>query len=377
MNVQSTIAVPSVIFLVGTKAQFIKTAPILLEMDRRGLQYKLVYTGQHSETFTDLELCFGTRSADVTIVGGNEAVTAFGLAGWAVRFMFASFVRSARGEWRGFRWAVVHGDTASTLLSALVMKISGVAVVHVEAGLRSPRLMSPFPEEIVRRLVSRMTSMHLAPNKQAAANLAGLKGRVVDTEGNTLQDCLGLALDRLSSSEVMHCSARSYALVSLHRSENLANSDRLDRILSSILRIAEIIELRFVLHPVTRKRLKSTGWWERLEQAPSLVMMDRTDYVGFVKLMLGARFLMTDGGSNQEEAAMLGLPTLLLRTETERDDGLCDGSVELSGLNADLMVDFATRHAESSWVPRAVRGPSPSARVVEALMGQPTERRYS
>lgn len=354
--------------MVGTKAQFIKTAPILVELDRRGIAYRLVYTGQHSETFDALEACFGTRPPDDNMVPGLEADTARGLLGWTARFCCAALSRIRRRDWQGARWGLVHGDTASTLLSAMALRLAGVPVAHVEAGLRSPSLFSPFPEEIIRRLVSRIASLHLAPDDRAVANLANRRGRVVNTGGNSLRDCLALALRTLAE-EAHATGCGGYVLVSLHRSENLAQRARLDRILAIVVETSRTLPVLFVLHPVTRKRLKSTGWWSRLASEPGITLLERTDYIGFTRLMVRARMLMTDGGSNQEEAAMLGLPTLLLRTETERPDGIEDGGVQLSGLDPMKARAFVARHAFEAWSLRALPAASPSARVVDALEG--------
>ena len=100
----------AILILIGTKAQFIKTAPILREFDRRGTGYRLVYTGQHRETFDALERAFGTRPADDLMVHRDEADSFGGLAAWGVRFVRAAIAR--RREWRGARWGIVHGDTA-------------------------------------------------------------------------------------------------------------------------------------------------------------------------------------------------------------------------------------------------------------------------
>src|SRR5690606_12590290 len=108
-----------------------------------------------------------------------------------------------------------------------------------------------------------------------------------------------------------------YAVVSLHRNENLQREADFDLLMEEVVRATEVLPIRFVLHPATRERLKSTGWATKLEQVQGLRLLDRMDYPKFIRLLIGANFLMTDGGSNQEEAAMLGLPTLLLRRVTE------------------------------------------------------------
>nr|WP_282452772.1 UDP-N-acetylglucosamine 2-epimerase [Lysobacter sp. CAU 1642] len=350
---------------IGTKAQLIKTAPVIKELDKRGLSYRLVYTGQHSETFRELEACFGIRSADQVLVPDAEADSKFSFLTWAVRFALAVIQSLLRGEWRSARWGLVHGDTASTLFSAIALKMARVPVVHIEAGLRSPRLMSPFPEELVRRLVSRMTALHLAPDGAAAENLAGARGKVVDTRGNTIRDVLGMALESKAGG-IHEGGAGGFGIVSMHRNENLSNRQRLDEILRAVQLAANHCRLKFVLHPVTRRRLESTGWIGRLESQENLELLPRMDYPNFIACMLQSSFLLTDGGSNQEEAAMLGLPTMLLREETERSDGIGD-SVSMAGHGLEGVPQFVQEKRGKRWAIRPLAKHSPSAFIVDVL----------
>lgn len=356
-----------IVVMVGTKAQYIKTAPILVAMDRIGLHYQLVYTGQHSETFEALERVFGVKQAPENLVPGNESDTARGLAGWAIRFLSVCVGRIWRGAWREARWGVVHGDTMSALLGALVFRLSGIKVAHIEAGLRSPRLWSPFPEEVIRRLISRMTSLHFAPDAASAANLVGVRGTVVDTAGNTLADALRLAIDTSAGNDPAG-GPEPYAVVSLHRSENLSSSRRLSLLMREVINASHRIHLNFVLHPVTRKTLVRSGWWDSLAAEPGITMLDRTDYISFIRLLRGSRFLLTDGGSNQEEAAMLGLPTLLMREETERPDGIGTGVVEISGLDPAKIREFVQTRSSLRWnLELRLPSHSPSAMVADWL----------
>jgi UDP-N-acetylglucosamine 2-epimerase (non-hydrolysing) len=355
----------SLLVLVGTKAQFIKTAPILREMDARGMSYRLVYTGQHSETFDLLEAAFGTRPPDEVLVPTFEASTHISFLSWTLRYWRAVLKRVRSPEWRRSRIGLVHGDTASTLFSALALRLAGVPVGHVEAGLRSPRLLEPFPEEIIRRLVSRMSQWHFAPDATAAGNLARIGGRIVDTGGNTLKDALVLALER-GAGERGPETTRPYAVVSMHRSENLSNRAVLDMLMQTVIETARNIDVRFVLHPATRDRIRATGWLPRLQDVEGLHLLERMAYPDFVRLLVGSRFLMTDGGSNQEEAAMMGLPTLLLRRATERGDGL-GHTVELSKLEPERIAGFVARHAGKTWHLQAPPNGSPSRQVVDVL----------
>lgn len=354
-----------VLVLIGTKAQYIKTAPILRELDRRGIAYNLVYTGQHSETFDLLEAAFGTRPADDVMVPHFEAATHKTFAQWTFAFWRAAFARIARRRWKHARYGLVHGDTASTLFTAIALRLAGAKVVHVEAGLRSPKLLEPFPEEIVRRLVSRVTALHCAPDASAIANLRGQRGRIVDTGGNTLRDALAMALSRWDVPPERGGEG-GYAVASIHRSENMSQRANLDLLMEEVIATAAKTPVRFVLHPVTRERIRSSGWIERLQSQPGLTMLDRMDYPDFVRLLIGASFLMTDGGSNQEEAAMMGLPTLLLRRATERPDGLGD-NVVLSELDRDRIRAFVDAHAGGTWTLRFKEGTSPSSVIVDVL----------
>ena len=288
-----------------------------------------------------------------------------GFASWTLRYWLAAFRRISRREWSNARLSMVHGDTASTLFGALASRLAGLRVVHVEAGLRSPRWLEPFPEEIIRRVVSRVSAVHYVPDQQAAANLANIGGEVVDTCGNTLRDALLMALERLPDLSVDR-QIQPYAVVSIHRSENLSQPATFRLLMEEVMRAAEVLPVKFVLHPVTRARLKASDWLQKLQHTSGLELLERMDHPRFVELLVGARFLMTDGGSNQEEAAMLGMPTLLLRRATERPDGLGQ-SIALSNLQRDVIRQFVACHANRTWVPTSPGGQSPSKMLVDHL----------
>lgn len=356
---------PALVVLVGTKAQFIKTAPVLLQLDARRIAYRLVYTGQHNETFDLLERAFGTRKPDDILVPDFEAATHASFLQWCIRYWSAVVSRLRARAWKGVRIGLVHGDTASTLFGAIAIRLAGGRVGHVEAGLRSPRLLEPFPEEIIRRLVSRLSCLHFCPDEQSASNLRGVGGKVVITNGNTLRDALAMSLERMGHVPE-YGGAGGYAIVSIHRSENLSHRATFDMLMEEVLAAAAVIPVKFVLHPATREKIRSSGWRSRLEGQSRLELLDRMDYPDFVRLLVGSRFLLTDGGSNQEEAAMLGEPTLLLRRATERQDGI-GANVVLSGLQRDVIRDFVEQHRTGGWRLPSLDRASPSSLLVDAL----------
>lgn len=351
------------LILIGTKAQFIKTAPILRELDARETPYQLVYTGQHSETFDLLEKAFSTRAPDDQMISGMEASTHNKFLRWVIRFWVEAIKR--RRVWKGSSCGLVHGDTASTLFGAMALRYAGVPVVHVEAGLRSPKIFEPFPEEIIRRCVSRFACLHLVPDQHAARNLIGARGEVVDTQGNTLRDALAMALNAWQNVPVQG-GYGGYAVVSMHRSENLGNKKTFDFLMGEILQIADVLPVKFVLHPTTRERIRSSGWIGRLQEKSGITLTERMDYPDFVRLLVESCCLFTDGGSNQEEAAMMGLPALLLRNASERPDGF-GSNVFLSHMQIGAAREFAIRYADKLWPLGLISGASPSALVVDAI----------
>jgi UDP-N-acetylglucosamine 2-epimerase (non-hydrolysing) len=351
--------------LVGTKAQFIKTAPILRELDARRIPYHLVYTGQHSETFDLLEAAFGTRAPDDILVPDFEAATHMSFLAWSMKYWWAVARRISKGRWKGARIGLVHGDTASTLFGAIAVRLAGARVGHIEAGLRSPRLLEPFPEEIIRRVVSRLSALHFVPDERAASNLRHARGQVVNTQGNTLRDALSMSLGMIDVLPKQG-GGGGYAIASIHRNENLSSTASFEMLMEEVLATASSLPVKFVLHPATRAKIHASDWLRKFQQHPQIELLERMDYPDFVELLVGSRFLLTDGGSNQEEAAMLGLPTLLLRRATERQDGL-DGTVVLSGLQRGVIREFVATHAASRWPLLLVQGPSPTGNLVDAL----------
>jgi len=354
-----------ILVILGTKAQYIKMAPILRQLDASGIDYRLVYTGQHSETFDILEKAFGTRPADDILIPDFEAATKRSFAGWAARVWIQILRRLWQKEWWEMDICLVHGDTVSTLFGAMAARMGGIRVGHIEAGLRSTRLFDPFPEEIIRRVVSTMTHLHFCPDASASMNLSGSKGEIVETGGNSLRDALNSSLQQISPPVTLGGSG-GYGVVSIHRNENLSNTADFDLLMSAVMMAATTLPIKFVLHPATRAKLASSGWRKRLDEAPGLELMDRVDYPDFIKLLIGSSLLMTDGGSNQEEAAMLGLPTLLLRRATERPDGI-GHTIELSHLQPKLIQQFVDQHAGHTWKVNPTIPGSPSALVVQAL----------
>jgi UDP-N-acetylglucosamine 2-epimerase (non-hydrolysing) len=333
---------PTIHVFLGTKAQYIKTAPLLRLLDRRGVAYRLIDSGQHARLTAGMRAELGVRRPDV-VLGGIDDVTSIRRAvGWALAIAARLWSGSRiRREVFGDRGGVcvVHGDTPSTLLSALLARRAGLAVAHLEAGLRSHSLRHPFPEEAIRVLVMRLSDLLFAPDDAALANLRamGLYRRAVALTGNTVIEALEHSLDLREPSH-------GPAIVTMHRVENLTSRRRLNRLVGTLVRLAATMPVRFVLHAPTEQALVRTGLRQRLADA-GVQMGGLVPHHEFVRLLAAAPLVITDGGSIQEECALLGVPTLLWRDRTERPDGL-DANVVLSHYDHDVIWAFLTRPEE-------------------------------
>ena len=323
------------IFL-GTKAQYIKTAPLMRLLVERGIDYRLIDSGQHARLSAAMRRELGVRRPDV-VLGGVEDVTSItGAVAWAARI--GRRLLSARGVHENIfanrgGMCVVHGDTPSTLLAALLARRAGLRVAHLEAGLRSHSMVHPFPEEAIRVMVMRLSDVLFAPDATAMANLddMGLAERAVPLHGNTV-------IEALHESLTLRQPSHGPAIVSMHRVENLTSRRRVKRLVATVKRLSEHMQVRFVLHAPTEQTLRRMGLHRRLTDA-GIQVSPLVSHAEFVTMLAAAPLVITDGGSIQEECALLGVPTLLWRGRTERPDGL-GANVVLSNYEPAMIAEF-------------------------------------
>lgn len=350
---------------IGTKAQLIKMGPVMRALQDRGIAYRFVHSGQHQETMQDLIANFGIRQPDVVLHSGRDVTGIVQMFFWALKIVLRGLFRP---EWlwgsREKGYVLNHGDTFSTLLGSLLARLHGHAAVHVESGLRSFNFLHPFPEELVRVLTMRLSTLAYAPGEWAAANLRGLRCEVVNTGENTLLDSTRLHLSAPARPGLRP--QGPYGIVSIHRFENIFNRKRLAWIVEQLAACSRERHLLFILHKPTRLMLEQAGLMARLQQCPGIELRPRYDHIDFLHLMEGADFVITDGGSNQEECHYLGMPCLIMRARSERLEGLGSNAV-LSRYDAAVIAAFLQR-------PEAYRRPSllaqagsPSACIVADL----------
>ncbi|MBI4826623.1 MAG: UDP-N-acetylglucosamine 2-epimerase [Nitrospirae bacterium] len=324
--------------VLGTKAQLIKTAPLMQMMQSRGIPYNYIFTGQHKKGVDELHDAFSLKKPDIVLYSGKDIVSLFSMLIWSAWLLCKSMFSRNR-VFRVDRSGVVlvHGDTITTLIGALMGRMAGLKVAHIEAGLRSSDFFHPFPEEVTRVLTSYLSDYFFCPGHWAIDNLRKHKGIKVNTFENTLFDTFQAAVAKMEDIDV-NIPEERYCIVSIHRYENLLNKKRLNRIIEIVEDIALSCKVLFVLHPVTEKKLHAYNLYSRVEENPAIEMRGRYDYFKFIKLVCHCEFLVTDGGGNQEESFYMGKPCLLLRRKTERLEGLnrnvCLSKMEDTAINS-------------------------------------------
>lgn len=351
--------------MIGTKAQLIKMAPVILEMDTQSVPYKLILTGQHKETIEDLISSFGLRKPDGQLVNMQEANTSIKLFSWLIKAIYSGLRPSKKSFWNdNIKGVLVHGDTLSTLVTSVISRFRKIPVFHVEAGLRSYDFFHPFPEEIIRCLVSRLSSVHYCPDAWSYNNLKKMpnNSRKINTQANTLLDSLRHALSLASRAD-----GEKYAIVSLHRYENISNSSRFNFLMQQVQLIAAKIRVYFVLHPATLLKLEHSKWKEIFQENSEINLLARMDYINFIQLLSNANFLVTDGGSNQEECSYLNIPCLLMRKKTERKEGL-DCNVTISKYNCEVINHFIGKYSNERQSIKALPEQYPSKNIVKDLI---------
>lgn len=362
-------------FVIGTRAQMLKMAPVMLECKRRGLQWRWVYAAMHKEKMEETLNLFGLPGPDYTIVKWNdEARTIKKAVYWFSRLVWG-LVRSKKilGGYVGKNHIVLtHGDTPVTPVGALIGKFTRTPVMHVESGLRSFNVFHPFPEEINRLITFRLANYFACPGQWAVDNLKKYKGKKINTYQNTQIDVLRFSVERLDQAKLT-LPKGEYVVLSTHRYENVFNKERFEK----IIQFTEFVAQKFVVlmpgHPVTVGQLKKLGYTKRLQNNKNIKLLPRLEYLDMLKAINNAEFVMTDGGSNQEELSYLGKPTLVLRDATERQEGLGKTAV-ISKLDKKVMEDFVANYKRYRQSP-LLDEVSPAKIIVDALLAFGTPKR--
>jgi len=341
----------NILVLMGTRPEAVKLAPVVAAL-RSAADFRctVVATGQHKEMFRQVADTFGFGvDADLDVMRPNQTLSGLtarlieGIDGW---------LESAQPD-----MALVQGDTTTVLAAALACFYRRIPIGHVEAGLRTGNIWSPFPEEANRKLATPLVALHFAPTD--AAGEALLRESVPDKNiivtGNTVIDALRIeratqASDALLRAQIDDELGRQIGvdwrevplvLITGHRRENFGEG--IEQICKAIVDLAQrFTDHRFV-YPVHLNPNVLVHVNRLLGGLPNVKLIAPQGYRNFVALMAHCRIVLTDSGGVQEEAPSFGKPVLVMRDTTERPEGLAVGTAILTGTNAQAIVGHATR----------------------------------
>lgn len=333
----------NILFVFGTRPEVIKLAPVILELKKYPDKYRVIVcnTEQQKELSNQTLAYFGLQ-ADINLDCMRENQTLSEVQARILTSLDKVFVDNRIDA------TIVQGDTMTVLCGALASFYRKIPVFHVEAGLRSYDIYEPFPEEVMRQMTSRVADLHFAPtekNKQALLREDISESKIYVT-GNTVIDAL------FCLSENTMAQAKSFfnsegieiddklVLITAHRREN--HGERIDRILDAIeCLVKTYTDHKFVIpvHPNPNVKCKIHS---RLGEYENVFLLKPLDYPYLVYLMKNAKLILTDSGGIQEEAPSFGCPTLVMRYETERQEGIDAGVSVLVGADYDKIVSLSS-----------------------------------
>ncbi len=330
-----------VMIVVGTRPEAIKMAPVAGELARHqeDMASFVCATGQHRELLDRALDVLGLRvDRDLNVMRPDQTLAA--LTGRLFDHL-DPVIREQRPD-----WLLVQGDTTSAMVGALSAFYRHVRVGHVEAGLRTHDVHQPFPEEMNRRIADQCADLCFAPTERARVNLLGegVPAERVHVTGNTIVDAvLGMArrsCDLAGGPLASVPRAGRWVLVTTHRRESFGAP--LERICVAVQRIAEAFPDIHVIVPVhPNPRVAETV--TRMLTAQNCWVLPPLDYVEVVHALRQASLVLTDSGGIQEEAPTFGVPVLVLRSATERPEGIATGVARVVGTDPDVIVEEASR----------------------------------
>ncbi len=337
-----------IILIFGTRPEAIKMAPIAHTLkSAKNIDCKICVTGQHKEMLNQvLDLFEITPDYDLAIMKAGQDI-----------FSVTQDILSSIKEVLSIEspdLVLVHGDTATTLAASLACYFMKIKVGHVEAGLRTGNIYSPWPEEGNRKLVGSIANFHFAATGAAKSNLIAenIDTQTIFVTGNTVIDALLYITKRLDVSENMqqyqsqfsYLEDKEFILVTGHRRENLDSGFK--DICLALLELSNKYPNINIVYPVHMNPRVKSFTDSYLKGVDNIYLIEPQEYVPFIFLMKESYFILTDSGGIQEEAPALGKPVLLMRDTTERPEAVDAGTVKLVGTDTNRIVNYASRLIE-------------------------------
>lgn len=327
-----------VLAVIGTRPEAIKMVPVLRELRTHpDVELTIVSTAQHRQMLDQVFGLFGiTPDIDLDIMRANQSLN--DIVYRAVKGMDEVLETCSPNV------LLVQGDTTTAFVSALAAFNRRIEVGHIEAGLRSYNRYNPYPEEINRRLISEVASIHFAPTECSVDNLVreGIRRQDIYLTGNTVVDCL-MGIVRAGKNTLAQYLPRGFRmngsrmiLITAHRRENLNGAVK--ELCEAIACIASMFPKTHFLFPVHKNPKVREVVLPALSKFPNIALTEPLPYCTFVEAMASAYLILTDSGGVQEEAPSLGKPVLVLRETTERPEGIALGSAKLIGTTRHRIV---------------------------------------
>ena len=339
-----------ILLVFGTRPEAIKMAPLVkaLQKDTEHFETRVCVTAQHRQMLDQVLEVFGiTPEYDLNIMAPNQDLYD----------ITAKVLLGLREVLKDFRpdTVLVHGDTTTSMAASLAAFYMQIPVGHVEAGLRTYNMLSPWPEEMNRQVTDRICTYYFAPTEQSRANLLqeNIDAKKIFITGNTVIDALLMAVDIISTTAGVKekmakelqekgytVGDREYILVTGHRRENFG--DGFLHICKAIKELAALHPEIDIVYPVHLNPNVQKPVYELLSGLSNVYLISPLDYLPFIYAMQHSTLLLTDSGGVQEEAPSLGKPVLVMRDTTERPEAVEAGTVKLVGTDAEAIVSNVT-----------------------------------
>lgn len=366
---------PSIAIILGTRAELIKTFPVMLELKKKKIPYYFIHTGQHN--LKDLCSLFGVKVPDIVLTGEPKKSSKFNsnqfkAIKWNISLLFK--IRKELKKLNCLKFVLYHGDTmttatASMATSRIINPFKKYQNVHLEAGLRSFNNFEPFPEEISRRIAGRTSDILFAVSEFSKKNLKKRGAKIIHV-GNTILDSADIALKIANKKKTKVISKERFALITVHRHENLKSRERMEKIVSILTSIP--IKSYFSMYDNTESKLKEFGLYEKLIQSKNIKLMPPMNYPEFIYQLSKCSLIVCDGGSMQEESLIFKKPTIILRMATERQEGLKTNFQFLSRLDVGKTKEKIKEYLSRGFKIKPFKNPygevGVSKKIVEELL---------
>jgi len=340
----------NILFVFGTRPEVIKLAPVIIELKKYPERYNVIICNtEQQKELSNQTLSYFNLKADINLdcMRPNQSLA-------EVQSRILTSLEEQVFAKNNIDATIVQGDTMTVLCGALTSFYRKIPVFHVEAGLRSYDIFEPFPEEVMRQMTSRVAELNFAPtdkNKKALLR-EGISADKIFVTGNTVIDALFcLSEDTMNKAEEFYAKQNipiddKLVLITAHRREN--HGQRIDRILDAIEYLIKNYSDHHFVIPVHPNPNVKDKIYSRLEQYSNVYLLNPLDYPYLVYLMKNAKLILTDSGGIQEEAPSFGCPTLVMRYETERQEGIDAGVSVLVGAEYDKIISLSSEILEKS-----------------------------